>query len=443
MKLRLNQTAARFDRLAEPAERRRQAKPDGAHAEAADPRQRLHGLIRARPQKLVTERRARLARTDTCPLSGSSHRHRKTRYTYTVSTVATPDRGWLGGNRVHLHLNPHMSTDLNSLTFAAADPNVHPKRDVPLWSETRWNGCWNPEQGVGLYLHAGRFRRDLDFWWAQAVAYLPDGRVVVDRTFGRNLNPAGVTVGSLAWTVTDGGWESEFDGISEATTIAALAHAPRGSGAPSARVQWQVSAESISPAWDPFAGIANLDFAGDAHVQQASRTTGVLTVDGVQYSLAGVGFKDHSSGVRSFDTWQSHGFVLAHLPHGVLHAFTIRRPDGGATTLGAMFRDGEQVGSIEAFELPVLHDKIGAREQMIADVTVAGQDPIRIEAELIHALPMTISEDNDNINGVDWELPGDPVVLIEGIGRYTVPGQGVGYGMLERSARRSQVIRPD
>jgi hypothetical protein len=336
-----------------------------------------------------------------------------------------------------------MSTERIAAKFTASDPNVQPKRDVPLWSETRWNGCWNPEQGVGLYLHAGRFRRDLDVWWAQAVAYLPDGRVTVDRPFAVNRNPSGVTVGNLDWTVTDDGWEATYDGVCELTTIDALARGVRGSGAPVARVRWQVRAESVAPAWDPFGGGPTHEFAGDAHAQQASRTTGTLMVDGVEYELDGFGFKDHSSGIRSFDTWHSHGFVLAHLPHGVLHAFTIRAPDGSATTVGAMYRDGEQVGTIEAFDMPQLSDRFGTPETMTVDVTVAGRDAMQIEAELIHALPMTISEDNDNINGIDWELPGDPVVLIEGIGRFTIPGQGVGYGMLERSARRSRVIRPD
>src|ERR1035441_6148416 len=67
----------------------------------------------------------------------------------------------------------------------AMDLNVEPNHETEAWSETRWNGCWNPEQGVGLYTHMGRFRKDLEIWWAQTVAYLPDGRLAVDRSWGR------------------------------------------------------------------------------------------------------------------------------------------------------------------------------------------------------------------------------------------------------------------
>jgi hypothetical protein len=323
-----------------------------------------------------------------------------------------------------------------------ADLNVAPKHDVPLWSETRWNGCWNPEQGVGLYIHAGRVRGDLDVWWAQVVAYLPDRRLVVDRAFGPDRNRAGVSVGNLELSITESGWSASYDSVCELTTIAALAASPRGSSAPLVRVRWELSAESVSPPWDPFAGHETMAFAGDAHVQQASRTTGRLIVGGSEYSLSGVGFKDHSSGARSFERWHSHAFVQAHLPHGVLHALTLISEDGSKTTLGAMFRGGEQVGTIAGFELPMLQNSFGEPETMPLGLTVAGRDAIELQAELIHALPMTISEDNDNINGIDWQLDGNPVVLVEGIGRFTVPGQGVGYGMLERSARRSLLTRP-
>src|SRR5436190_1559117 len=64
------------------------------------------------------------------------------------------------------------------------DRNVEPQHGVPLWSETRWNGCWNGDDGVGIYLHAGRYRHDLDIWWAQVVAYLPDGIGFKDHSSG-------------------------------------------------------------------------------------------------------------------------------------------------------------------------------------------------------------------------------------------------------------------
>ena len=44
-------------------------------------------------------------------------------------------------------------------------PNRTPRRGVAAWSETKWFGCWNADDGVGLFVHAGRYRDNLDLWW--------------------------------------------------------------------------------------------------------------------------------------------------------------------------------------------------------------------------------------------------------------------------------------
>lgn len=63
------------------------------------------------------------------------------------------------------------------------------------------------------------------------------------------------------------------------------------------------------------------------------------------------------------------------------------------------------------------------------------------DTELLHALPVTITLDNENINGVDWELDGDPLVLVEGKARLTAADGTVAYGFHERSALRSRLTR--
>lgn len=88
------------------------------------------------------------------------------------------------------------------------DANVIPTHGVPLWNETRRNGCWNSEAGVGIYLHAGRYRHDLDLWWAQVAAYLPDGELCVQRLWGHNASQVGVRLGGLTLEMTEDGWTS-------------------------------------------------------------------------------------------------------------------------------------------------------------------------------------------------------------------------------------------
>ena len=55
--------------------------------------------------------------------------------------------------------------------------------DIPHWSETMYFHVWNPVQDVGVFVHVGRWPADLDLWWAQVIAMLPDGELLVDRSW--------------------------------------------------------------------------------------------------------------------------------------------------------------------------------------------------------------------------------------------------------------------
>jgi hypothetical protein len=323
------------------------------------------------------------------------------------------------------------------------DLNVEPNYEIEAWSETRWNGCWNPDQGVGLYTHMGRFRKELDLWWAQTVAYLPGGRLAVDRSWGRTPDRDRVTTGPFELRLLDTGWQSGFDGVCELTTPTALARAPRGSSAPSVPVKWEVSAEPVAPVWDLYAGLDERhEFAGDTHIQQGFRTSGTLTVAGAEYSLDGVGFKDHSSGVRRWDGYGSHHFVLAVMPGWTMHTIGMYAADGGARPpMGCVFENGGQFPMART-ELATLNDAAGGPEMQELVVQHEGGELLNIQTELLASLPMTITEVNDNINGIDWEADGDPVVLIEGIAKLTEPDGTVGYGMYERGVRRNTLARP-
>jgi hypothetical protein len=328
------------------------------------------------------------------------------------------------------------------------DSTVTPKYDVPKWNETRWNGCWNAEQGVGLYVHMGRYRYDLDMWWAQLVAYLPDNQLAVQKVWGRSTHPAGVETAGFELGMTDNGWTSRFDGVCELTSIEALGAAPRGSSAPVRSVRWDVTATEATQTWDMYAdmGSARLDHAGDAHVQGAFETTGTLTVAGEEYRLDGVGFKDHSSGVRDFTNWHSHTFLVLVGPEWSAHLITMRNPEGEDTPpVGAFFRRDGSRETITKLEFPIMSDAFGGPVHSDLVFEISSGERFEYDVELIHALPMTITEENDNVNGVDWEVDGDPVVIVEGKGKCTAPDGVVVYCFHERSVRRSMlppVARP-
>ena len=293
--------------------------------------------------------------------------------------------------------------------FATPDLNREPNRRIPRWSETRWNGCWDPDSGAGLYLHMGRSRHDLDLWWAQTVAYLPDAMLAVDRSWGWSDDRSCVRTRVFALCNTDRGWSSSYRGAPQLTTLDRLRRAPQGSGAPSVPVSWEVTAEPVSPVWDAYAGAAaeRQTVVGDTHIQQGFVTTGELTVGDDTYRLDGFGFKDHSSGTREWDGYGAHNFLLSVMPGWTLHAIMLYGPAGEPRgPLAAIFRDGERI-RVTRFELDRLSTLADPRCDYPVRLELETGEVIECTASVLHELPITVTDNGDNINGVDWdaELP--------------------------------------
>lgn len=322
------------------------------------------------------------------------------------------------------------------------DLNTEPRTKVPGWSETRWNGCWNPAEGVGVYLHVGRYRHDLDHWWAQIVTYLPGGGLTVDRRWGRNANDAGLTLQDFDLTMTETGWTCSYDSVAQLTTTAELATGPRGSSAPVARVGVEIEAVGRHHEWDMYAGHDAIgEIAGDMHIQQSFSTTGTLRAGAERYRLDGIGFKDHSAGSRNIDGWYRHHYLMLVADSWTAHMLTMMPGPDAKSSLGVLMRDGTDT-AITRFDMPELADSAGGPVHGPVVFELATGERHEFSSDLIHAMPVTITEDNDNINGIDWEIGGDPIVLIEGKGRLTASDGSVVYGFHERSARRSLVTRP-
>jgi hypothetical protein len=61
-------------------------------------------------------------------------------------------------------------------------------------------------------------------------------------------------------------------------------------------------------------------------------------------------------------------------------------------------------------------------------------------ATLLHEVPVTITDNGDNVNGIDWDAELPSTVLQEGIARVTTHDGDVGYSMFERGRGRQDLI---
>jgi hypothetical protein len=322
------------------------------------------------------------------------------------------------------------------------DANLAVNRDIARWSETRWHGCWCPEEGVGLYLHMGRCRLDLDLWWVQTAVYLPGGVVAVDCSWGRQTDPACVRTGVFELTQLTDGWHASFDGASELTTLDALTRGPRGAGHGAVPIAWAVRAQPATPVWDLYASrdAKREVFAGDTHLQQAYRTVGEVTVGGRSYRLDGVGYKDHSSGTREWAGYGAHNFLLAVMPEFSLHAIMLYGEDDEPRgPLGCVFCDGRQI-PIERFELEKLNDPLGGSREYDVLVRLLGGQELPFHVDVLHQFPITITDEGENLNGIDWDAPLPTSVLQEAVARVTLPDGTTGHSFFERGVRRERLL---
>lgn len=322
------------------------------------------------------------------------------------------------------------------------------QRDVPHWSETMYFHVWNPAAGVGVFIHTGRWPGDLDLWWAQVIAMLPDGELLVDRSWGRAVDERGPATGNLRVECVEPlkRWRLTFDGAGEPTTRERMAAGAVGSGR-AAAFRFAVDLDAAAPVWDMHGalGIHDLSWAAFHHTQ-GFRTTGSLTSEGREWTLDGVGHRDHSSGPRHFGDF------------GGLHFFVVVFPDSGRVANGLVNwkRDGtidhrvftiQQAGRCEIGDdvrVTGLRDLETHEPQRIGIAIVdTDNQPIHYAAEVLHGYTLTLLEPNININGAAHDEDADPLFLTRGAVRVTAPDGEVGYGVVERDYRRSMLPSPE
>jgi hypothetical protein len=365
----------------------------------------------------------------------------------------------MDSDAVALEINqasPTSNKEESSVTSLGIEPslvgnphNVTPEMDrvlgngdqPPGFSETCFLTSWNPIEEVGLFLHAGRCPQDLDMWWAQAVAYLPDGKLAIDRSWGRSPGKDTVETGNFQIRMDNPllGWASTFDGAAEITDAATVTRHPIGSG-PCRPVKWNLVTEAAGPVWDLYTALGHhrsQGFAGNTHTQQVLTIRGSLTVDGTQYSLDGVAGNDHSTGVRDMSNFGSHHFLIGSFPGRTIHCLTIFGMDGAMLMeSGTEFSAGEDNSSLILIDVPRLAGVDGTPKEFQATFVHGNGERTPVRIELLHNVPMSLNHTNDNINGVDWDGK-DHLVLVEARVRMTLPDGTVGYAHLERSHQRS------
>jgi hypothetical protein len=335
----------------------------------------------------------------------------------------------------------------NPFNVAAEHELLHPvQRDVPYWSETMFFQIWSPDEGVGVFLHIGRWPGDLDLWWAQVIAMLPDGELLVDRSWGRASDSRGPATGNLRVECAEPlkKWRVTFDGAGEPTTLARMALGPVGAGRATA-LKFSVEMEAAAPVWDMHGalGFDNLSWAAFHHTQ-GLRSSGSMSSEGRSWDLTGVAYRDHSSGPRHFADF------------GGLHFFVIVFPESGRVANGLV--NWRRHGEIDLRVVTIQKDgrcEIGSDVKItgLADlathaphrvtISIGGEDPHEYTADRLHGYTLSLLEPNLNINGAAHGEEDDPLFVTQGAFRVTAEDGEIGWGVIERDYRASMLPAPE
>ena len=334
-----------------------------------------------------------------------------------------------------------------------------PDYDDPLWSETHFWSCWNPEQGVGFFIHAGPAPEDHDVWWSQVMMYLPQRRVLADVSWGRAPDDrAGPATGNFrARSPELGHFNLSFDGAGELTSTDDMANRVVGA-ARCVPFSFEVEIKPVMPVWDLFKAIdiGEREWGGTHH-EQVHTCEGWLKVGTLagyeDYRLDGVSFRDHSIGRRDFSRLGGDHLFGGYFPDSgrALQLLFMWTNDGTVEVRTMSIWENDELELISDVEMTgvehgttspnSLHRLTGEPLEFEIKLRRITGEEVVVKCEVEHSLNMSNSDPNTNLNGIDLTVGDGVLLLAESQVKLTWPDGEVGYAHLERGYRRN--LLPD
>lgn len=138
--------------------------------------------------------------------------------------------------------------------------------------------------------------------------------------------------------------------------------------------------------WHEDAGGALADL-GAGHVETSCTVMGVVTVEGTEMQVRGLGHRDQSWGPRTLDIVRNHRWVAGTCGPALSFSLEVLHlADGSINTFGFVVRDGERARVRDLEVLVTLdHDGLSPRRYQ-ADVTLASGEQLTLVSETIHAV---------------------------------------------------------
>jgi hypothetical protein len=320
------------------------------------------------------------------------------------------------------------TTDFSSGLAPETEYPLTEPEPLPFFSEAFSFEAYDGDSAMGFwaYLNVPPF----DFSLAREVlaVFLPDGRVLLAKAFGRGRTPTIQGGANLFFECVDPftHWKLRYRAPALLTTAAQslLGPVPDGVYVP---IDLTIDVFGAAPIW--LAGSRDAAAAAEArklagahlHYNQIITTRCRLEFEGTTHQFGGSGVRDHTRGPRVVKGTNGHQFVFCTFPSGrAFGAFCNQPTDGASMGQGYVVVDG-QIHHARDVELTPFTGFRPAGEPVSARFhTDLGQ--ASIEGEMLDATGFTMVPPNEVILGADRQTP-DGYFLIDGHARVTWDGE--------------------
>jgi hypothetical protein len=298
---------------------------------------------------------------------------------------------------------------------------------------------YDHDRRVGIFSHIGRHRLDTDLWRAVLALYVADD-VYVSRSFGRAVDDRGPAAGSLQVRCEEPlrRWHVRYDGAAEPLDAQAVARGANGGG-PTRPIAFDLAYSAAGPIYDMFASarLGEQDW-GHVHHEQAFWVEGTVTVGGDAITIQGMGYRDHSVGVREMGKFGGNKMLYGLSKRGrVIQGIEAFDLEGKRLHADAYHVEDGRFEQLTLAELPDLVNVAGDPGRFTARYVRAGE-PFLVEGEVLGNAAFTISDPNDWSLGVAVSEE-NPLIIVESPVRLVLPDGDVAYGCLERNRRLSSL----
>jgi hypothetical protein len=307
--------------------------------------------------------------------------------------------------------------------------------DLPNWSENINFCCPVDEDGVGMYAHMSRMNGDPGVWESVLSVYLPDGVLLVDRSFGRSTRPQDASSGALTCTVEEPlhAWSVRFDGMARRVGRADPTRGTVRDGSVEP-LQAALTWEAASPVWNLGAAMHDQPW-GHLHLEQAVHVRGEIRTRDRTIAVDHVAFRDHTAGQRDYGPLDGEAWLTCALPSGRMFAVLQMWHSGAISALTTGFYyDGSVFHTIREVDVPMLTAAAGAPHEFSFRFDTPG-GTLSPSVMLDHSMVFTLDEPIGMPLGTDLA---HGLIAVEGPGRYQLDGEHA-HGWIERCRRVSQL----